>query len=102
MREIPYGEANFERIRTENWLYVDKTQYIQKLEETPDRRKTIYLRPRRFGKSLLTSMLTYYCSVDTAENFEKIFKGLYIYNHPTPNKNNYYVLNFNFSGMTIM
>ncbi len=101
MRAIPYGDANFENIRTENWLYVDKTMYIEKLEETPDRRKTIYLRPRRFGKSLFTSMLTYYYSVDTKNNFEKLFKGLYIYDNPTKNKNNYYVLNFNFSGMSI-
>ena len=57
MRQIPYGEANFETIRKENWIYVDKTMYIEKLEQNPDRRKAIYLRPRRFGKSLFTSML---------------------------------------------
>ena len=102
MRQIPYGEANFETIRKENWIYVDKTMYIEKLEQNPDRRKAIYLRPRRFGKSLFTSMLTNYYSVDTANKFETLFKGLYIYDNPTPNKNNYYVLNFNFSGMTIV
>ena len=102
MRQIPYGEANFEKIREENWLYVDKTMYIPKLEANPDRRKTIYLRPRRFGKSLFASMLTAYYSVDTENKFEKLFKGLYIYENPTQNKNNYYVLNFNFSGLTIV
>lgn len=102
MKQIPYGEANFETIRKENALYVDKTMYIQKLEESLNRKKTIYLRPRRFGKSLFTSMLTNYYSVDTADKFEELFKGLYIYDNPTPNKNNYYVLNFNFSGMTIV
>ncbi|MBO5349266.1 MAG: AAA family ATPase [Clostridia bacterium] len=102
MRQIPYGEANFEAIIKENCIYVDKTMYIEKLEANPNRRKTIYLRPRRFGKSLFTSMLTNYYSVDTANKFENLFKGLYIYENPTPNKNNYYVLNFNFSGMTIM
>ncbi|MBO5004817.1 MAG: AAA family ATPase [Clostridia bacterium] len=101
MRKIPYGAANFEDIRIKNAIYVDKTMYIEKLEEDIDREKTIYLRPRRFGKSLFTSMLTYYYSVDTADKFEKLFKGLYIYDHPTQNKNNYYVLNLNFSGMTI-
>lgn len=102
MRQIPYGEANFQLIREKNWLYIDKTMYIEKLEQSPDRRKTIYLRPRRFGKSLFTSMLTYYYSVDTKDKFESLFKGLYIYDHPTENKNNYYVLNLNFSGMTII
>ncbi|HBC85068.1 MAG TPA: hypothetical protein DCZ30_06715 [Clostridiales bacterium] len=101
MRQIPYGTANFEEIRISDGLYVDKTMYIEKLEQGMDRMKTIYLRPRRFGKSLFTSMLTYYYSVDTADKFEKLFKGLYIYDHPTQNRNNYYVLNFNFSGMTI-
>ena len=101
MRQIPYGTANFEEIRENNALYIDKTMYIEKLEEQMDRAKTIYLRPRRFGKSLFTSMLTYYYSENTKEKFEKLFKGLYIYDHPTKNKNNYYVLNLNFSGMTI-
>ena len=101
MRQIPYGTANFEEMRENNALYIDKTMYIEKLEEQMDRAKTIYLRPRRFGKSLFTSMLTYYYSVDTKDKFEKLFKGLYIYDHPTKNKNNYYVLNLNFSGMTI-
>ena len=58
MRDIPYGEANFETIRTENCIYVDKTEYIEKLEKGNNRKKTIYLRPRRFGKRLFTSMLT--------------------------------------------
>lgn len=101
MRQIPYGTANFEEIRLNNALYIDKTMYIEKLEMQMDRAKTIYLRPRRFGKSLFTSMLTYYYSMDTADKFENLFKGLYIYEHPTQNKNNYYVLNLNFSGMTI-
>ena len=84
MRQIPYGEANFKKIRTNKGLYVDKTMYIEKLEQSFNREKAIYLRPRRFGKSLFTSMLTYYYSVDTQEEFEELFKGLYIYEYPTP------------------
>ena len=102
MRQIPYGEGDFEKIRRKNYIYVDKTMFIEKLEETADREKTIYLRPRRFGKSLFTSMLENYYSVDKKDKFEELFKGLYIYDHPTENKNNYYVLKFNFSGLTIV
>ncbi|MBR2588521.1 MAG: AAA family ATPase, partial [Bacilli bacterium] len=102
MKQIPYGEGNFETLRKANAIYVDKTMYIEKLEQGLDRKKTIYLRPRRFGKSLFTSMLECYYSVDMANKFEELFKGLYIYNHPTENKNNYYVLKFNFSGLTII
>ena len=101
MRDIPYGQGNFERLREKGSIYVDKTMYIEKLEQTSDREKVIYLRPRRFGKSLFTSMLTCYYSIDMNDKFEHLFKGLYIYDHPTKNKNNYYMLNFNFSGMTI-
>ncbi|MBR2786735.1 MAG: AAA family ATPase [Clostridia bacterium] len=102
MLDIPYGDGNFENIRNENLIYIDKTMYIEKLEQGSDRKKTVYLRPRRFGKSLFTSMLTCYYSVDMKDKFENLFKGLYIYDNPTKNKNNYYVLNFDFSGMTIM
>ena len=72
--KIPYGEVDLKKIREEGYLYIDKTMYIEKLEKNS---KLIYTRPRRFGKSMLTSMLAYYYSINEAENFEKIFKGLY-------------------------
>ena len=96
--KIPYGIADFRRIRDENYIYVDKTEYIKKLENYP---MTIYVRPRRFGKSLFTSMISYYFDLSEKENFEKLYKGLYIYDNPTENKNKYYILNFNFSGMNV-
>ena len=74
--KIPYGEVDLKKIREEGYLYIDKTMYIEKLEKNS---KLIYTRPRRFGKSMLTSMLAYYYSINEAENFGKIFKGLYIY-----------------------
>ena len=96
--KVPYGEVDFKAIRTEGYIYIDKTMYIDKLEQN---KKVIYTRPRRFGKSMLTNMLYYYYSLDEEENFEKLFKGLYIYDYPTPYKNKYYVLNFNFSGINV-
>ncbi|MDO5557951.1 MAG: AAA family ATPase, partial [Clostridia bacterium] len=82
----------------ENYLYVDKTKYIYELEKN---KKLLYVRPRRFGKSLLTSMLSNYYDINEKENFERLFKGLEIYKKPTKDKNNYYVLNFNFSGISV-
>ena len=102
MIQIPYGNANFEGIRKEGLIYVDKTKYIELLEQGDDRKKVIYLRPRRFGKSLFTSMLTSYYSVDRKDQFEELFGDLYIGKNPTVNKNNYYVMNFDFSGMAII
>ena len=94
--KVPYGEVDFKKIRTEGYIYIDKTMYIEKLEQNS---KIIYTRPRRFGKSMLTNMLDYYYSIDEANEFETLFKGLYVYDHPTPYKHKYYILKFNFSGM---
>ena len=49
---IPYGEANFQRIRRHRWLYVDKTRFVRRLEE---KRYVFLIRLRRFGKSLWVS-----------------------------------------------
>jgi len=96
--KIPYGEADFKTVIKENNIYIDKTMYIEKLENYS---KAIYVRPRRFGKSLFSSMISYYYDVNEKENFEKLYKGLYIYDNPTEKKNSYYILKFNFSGMDI-
>ena len=96
--KLPYGESDFKTLREENYIYVDKTMFIEKLEKE---KRAIYVRPRRFGKSLFSSMISYYYDLKEKENFEKLYKGLYIYDNPTEKKNSYYVLNFNFSGMNV-
>lgn len=96
--KIPYGESDYKTLIEENYIYVDKTMYIEKLE---NHKKAIYVRPRRFGKSLFTSMISYYYDIKEKENFEKLFKGKYIYDHQTEKKNAYYILKFNFSGMNV-
>ena len=101
MRQIPYGQINFESIIKDNWIYVDKTQYIEKLESSPNLKTTIYLRPGRFGKSLFTSMLDSYYAIDKSEKFEELFGNLYIGKHPTENKNKYYILKLDFSGLDV-
>ena len=54
---IPYGEADFKRIRLNGWLYVDKTRFVHALE---DERYVFLIRPRRFGKSCWVSLLDNY------------------------------------------
>ena len=98
MIKIPYGISDYKRLIEENYIYVDKTMYIERLENYP---MAIYVRPRRFGKSLFTSMISYYYDIKEKDNFEKLYKGLYIYDNPTEKKNSYYILKFNFSGMNI-
>ena len=101
MRQIPYGQINFESIIKDNCIYVDKTQYIEKLESSPNLKTIMYLRPGRFGKSLFTSMLDSYYAIDKSEKFEELFGNLYIGKHPTENKNKYYILKLDFSGLDV-
>ena len=46
---IPYGQADFRRIRLNRWLYVDKTRFLRRLERE---HYAFLIRPRRFGKLL--------------------------------------------------
>ena len=50
-KRVPYGVSDFLRVIRENQYYVDKTMYIPLLEAQPD--NLIFIRPRRFGKSLV-------------------------------------------------
>ncbi len=95
--KIPYGLSNFKQVITGGYTYIDKTDYIAKLEDTG--RHLILLRPRRFGKSLLLSALEYYYDVGYSDDFEAIFSNLYIGKHPTPLKSSYQVLFMEFSGI---
>ena len=98
MKRIPYGIIDYKTLKEEGYLYIDKTMYLSKLEESE--KTLIYLRPGRFGKSLFTSMMYYYYDVNSKELFDTLFKDTYVYDNPTKNKNNYYVLKFDFSGLT--
>ncbi len=97
MKKIPYGISDYKKLKEKNLMYVDKTMYLEKLENNND--TLIYLRPGRFGKSLFTSMMFYYYDLNSKDLFENLFKETYVYQNPTPNKNNYYVLKFDFSGL---
>ena len=96
--KIPYGLSNFQKVITENYLYIDKTEYIAKLEETGEH--LIFLRPRRFGKSLFLSSLWYYYDIAYKDEFDSIFGHLSIGKNPTPLKSSYQVLFLEFSGIS--
>ena len=98
MLKIPYGISDYKELKTEGYYYVDKTMYLEKLEDVG--KKLVYLRPGRFGKSLFTSMMYYYYDVNSKDEFDNLFKDTYIWNNPTINKNNYYILKFDFSGIS--
>ena len=99
MRKLPNGISNYETIVRENYIYVDKTMYIEKLENLSDR-TIMFLRPRKFGKTLFTSTLECYYDVSKKEEFETLFANTYIGKNPTKSKNSYHILRFNFSGIS--
>jgi len=96
MKRIPYGISNYEKIKTENYYFVDKTQYIAKIEEM-GAPYLFFLRPRRFGKSLFLSILERYYDILAKDKFDALFSDTYIGQNPTPLKTSYAVLKFNFS-----
>ena len=96
--KMPYGISNYEELITENYYYVDKTKYIEKLENLPEKR-IMFLRPRKFGKTLFTSVLENYYDKNKADRFEKLYGNTYIGKNPTSLKNSYCILRFNFSGI---
>ena len=91
---IPYGEADFKRIRINGWLYVDKTRFVHALEEE---RYAFFIRPRRFGKSCWISLLNYYYDRTRADDFETVLGGTDLGRQPTADRHRYVVLRFNFS-----
>lgn len=95
VKKIPYGIADFEQVRNENSYYVDKTMYLPLLEDTNN--FLFLVRPRRFGKSVFVSMMRAYYDIAKADKFDKLFDGLWIQQHPTPLKNTFQVIYFDFS-----
>ena len=98
MKKLPNGISDYQRLIEDNYAYVDKTEYIKKLEDLPAP-YVMFLRPRKFGKTLFTGVLENYYDVLKADKFEKLFSETYIGKNPTPNKNSYHILKFNFSGI---
>lgn len=97
-KRIPHGISNFERLISENYFYVDRTVFLQKMEEIPNPYQVL-LRPRKFGKSLFLSMMQYYYGVQYKEKFQALFGEFYIGENPTPLRNSFYVIVFDFSGV---
>ena len=93
-KRVLYSEANYAAIVHKQGYFVDKTAYIAKLEQVEN---PVFLRPRRFGKSLLCSILRYYYDRNYAAQFDELFGQTWIGQQPTGQQNQYIVLYLNFS-----
>ncbi len=97
MLSIPYGISNFQTIRDDGMLFIDRTGFIRAIEAADH--NLLFLRPRRFGKSLWLSILEHYYDVRHAERFEALFGGLDIGRRPTPLRNTFLVFRLDFSAI---
>jgi hypothetical protein len=96
MIKIPYGESDFKKLVVNDLFYQDRTQFIPMLEDWASKYQ-VFLRPRRFGKSLFISILQHYYGVEYASDFQFLFGKYYVGKHPTKEANQYYVLRFEYS-----
>jgi len=95
MIRLPYGNADFYKIIQEDYFYIDRTAAIETMESVGS--VLLFLRPRRFGKSLWVSVLHNYYDIRRAPEFDLLFGHLAIGQKPTPRHNKYFILKWNFS-----
>ncbi|MCX4247270.1 AAA family ATPase [Paraliomyxa miuraensis] len=93
----PYGISDFGRIRDGGFFYADKTPFLAVLEA--GYQHVVFLRPRRFGKSTLVSMLEHYYDLGRKDAFDRRFAGLWVHAHPTEERSRYLVLTLDFSSV---
>jgi len=95
MIKFAYGMRNFDDLITEKSLYIDRTDRIPLIENAG--KEILFMRPRRFGKSLLLSTLMDYYDAAKADDFDRLFGHLAIGQNPTPLHNQYLVMRWDFS-----
>ncbi len=96
MKPIATDTNDFPRLRRENCIYVDKTEYVHRLVSQPGSRLFFMSRPRRFGKSLTLSVLKALFS-----GRRELFEGLFIAEKTDWNWNETYpIIHFEFNDVT--
>ncbi len=93
-RRVICGEANYKNLIKEKRLLCGQNGIYPSLEAY---RSPIFLRPRRFGKSLMCTTLLYYYDINETESFEELFGQTNIGKNPTQGHNSYIVLSLDFS-----
>lgn len=97
-KRVLYGVSNYEEMVRKHGYFVDKTAYIHALEnyENP-----VFLRPRRFGKSLWCSILSNYYDVNKKDRFQELFGHTAIGKNPTASNNACMILHLDFSVVSV-
>jgi len=93
--QFPYGLSDFGALIREGYWYQDRSDRLPLIEAAG--RQLLLLRPRRFGKSLLLSLLEHYYDLNRADQFDALFSRLAIGRNPTPLHHQYFVMKWDFS-----
>ncbi|MCP4662267.1 MAG: AAA family ATPase, partial [bacterium] len=95
--KLPYGNADFHRLITHGFTYVDRTRYVREVEELGE--NLLLVRPRRFGKSLWLSTLANWYDLRNAGEHRLLFaeRDAERDRFRPASAHNYFVLNWNFS-----
>lgn len=78
---VSVGEADFAALRNENAYYVDKTEILYELVHDTNNKVTLFTRPRRFGKTLMMSMMENFFNI--RKDSKSLFANLAIAKHET-------------------
>lgn len=98
-KTIIIGEDNFENLINQDGYYVDKSKIIEEILDSKGGVK-LFPRPRRFGKTLLMSMLNNFFDIDIKESNRDLFKDLYISRSKYKDvQNTYPVINLSFKNI---
>ena len=95
--KIPYGVRDFDKLISDGHVYLDRTDRIRLMEQLGY--ELLFLRPRRFGKSLWLSTLMNYYDINKAADFTRLFGHLAIGQNPTPSHNQFLVMKWDFSNI---
>ena len=95
-----YGNPEFSQVCKPGVFHVDRTNFIPLLETSG--KVLTFLRPRRFGKTMIVSMLDYYYNILYKGQFKKLFGHLYIGKNPTSERNTFLVFRISFSNLSTM
>ncbi len=95
--KLPYGIADFHSLITDGYVYVDRTAHVRTMEELG--RSLLFVRPRRFGKSLWLHTLSTYYDLRYRDEHQALFGDLAIGRQPTALAHRYFVLEWNFSNI---
>ena len=98
LKALPTSQTYLPAIIDKNLVFIDKTAFIS-IYEKSQHAVSLFLRPRRFGKTMFTEILKYYYDAALEKKSSGIFSNTHIATHPTPLKSAFHVVKFDFSGI---